>query len=175
MEPHVGFIHEKLEIKILILFILRRLPEPITFNQLSELTLIDEGISYFEFAECVNELVETEHVRTDGHTYVITEKGITNSEITENSLPFSVRLRAEKNASDARVALSRSSLISVGHTIRRKGGYTVELSMSDGVSDIIDLRLFAASETQAVALENGFSKNAETLYNQIIKLILDDK
>ncbi len=175
MEPRVGFIHDKLEIKILILFILRRLPEPVTFEVLSELTLCDEGISYFDFAECVTDLVETEHISTDGHTYEITEKGITNSEITENSIPFSVRLKAEKNASDARVALSRKSLISASHTILRKGGYMVELSMSDGVSDIIAMRLFAGSEKQAEALESGFSNNAETLYNQIIKLILDEK
>ena len=175
MEPRVGFIREKLDIKILILFILRRLPQPITFEMLSELTLIDEGISYFDFTECVTELVNTEHVKTDGHTYEITEKGVTNSEITENSIPFSVRLKAEKNASDARVALSRESLISATHAIRRKGGYTVTLSMSDGVSDIIDLKLYAASEAQAVSLEEGFTKNAEAIYNKIIHLILDEK
>ncbi len=174
MEPRVGFIREKLEIKILVLFILRRLPEPVTFETLSELSLCDDGISYFDFAECVSELVETEHVKTDGHTYVITEKGVKNSEITENSIPFSVRLKAEKNASDARVTLSRKSHISASHSIRRKGGYTVELSMSDGISDIIDMRLYAASEEQAEALERGFTKKAEALYNDIIKLILDE-
>ena len=174
MEPRIGFIHEKLDIKILILFILRRLSEPVTFEKLSELTLFDEGISYFDFAECVTELIETGHITTDGHTYFITEKGITNSEITENSIPFSVRLKAEKNAQDARVAQSRQSLITACHTIRRKGGYTVELDMSDGISDLIELRLFAASEAQAVALEKGFEKKAEAIYNDIIKLILDE-
>ena len=174
MERRVGFIQDKLDIKILILFIMRRLPEPVTFETLSELSLCDEGISYFDFAECVNDLVETGHIKTDGHTYAITEKGITNSEITENSIPFSVRLKAEKNAADARVAQSRGSLITASHTIRRKGGYTVDLSMSDGVSDLIELRLYAENESQATSLENGFSKSAETIYNKIINLILEE-
>ena len=175
MEPRVGFIREKLDIKILILFVLRRLTEPVTFEILSQLTLCDEGISYFDFAECVTELVETAHINSDGHTYVITEKGITNSEITENSIPFSVRLKAEKNASDARVTLSRKSLISASHAIRRKGGYMVDLAMSDGDIDIIAMRLYAASETQAQSLENGFTKNAEAIYNKMLGIILDDK
>ncbi len=174
MEERFGFIHDKLDIKILILFILRRLPEPVTFETLSELTLCDGGISYFEFAECVSELVTTEHIKTDGHTYSLTEKGTRNSEITENSLPFSVRAKAEKNASDLRFLLNRQSMISAAHSIRRKGGYTVDLSLSDGISEIISLRLYAVSQAQAQALENGFTANAELIYNKIIKLILDE-
>jgi hypothetical protein len=174
MEERFGFIHDKLEIKILILFILRRLPEPVTFETLSELTLCDEGISYFDFAECVSELVATEHIKTDGHTYSLTEKGIKNSGITENSIPFSVRVKAEKNASDLSFLLNRKSMISASYSIRRKGGYSVDLSLSDGISEIISLKLYAVSQAQAQALENGFTKNAEAIYNKVIKLILED-
>ena len=39
-----GFIHEKLEIKLLILFILRRLPAEIDGERLAELVLIDGGV-----------------------------------------------------------------------------------------------------------------------------------
>lgn len=172
MEERLGFIREKLDIKILILFILRRLPEPVTFDKLSELALCDDGISYFDFAECLSDLVKTEHITTDGHTYTLTEKGTRNGGITENSLPFSVRVKAEKNASDLRFIMNRKSMISVAHSIRRKGGYTVDLSLSDGISDIIALKLYAVSQNQAMALEDGFTKNAETIYNEIIKLIL---
>ncbi len=174
MEERLGFIHDKLEIKILVLFILRRLPEPVTFDVLSDLTLgCDEGISYFDFADCVSELVETEHISTDGHTYKLTEKGVRNADITENSLPFTVRMTAEKNASEVRLQLNRASMITATHEIRRKGGYTVDLSLSDGVSEIISMKLYAASEAQARALEEGFMKKAESIYNNVIKLILD--
>lgn len=174
MEERLGFIREKLDIKILILFILSRLPEPVTFEMLSELTMCDEGISYFDFAECVSELVKTEHLTTDGHTYMITEKGKTNGEITEDSLPFSVRLKAEKSAANQCSLMNRQAMISASHAVRRKGGYTVDLSLSDGVSDVILIKLYAANESQATALESGFALHAEMIYNQIIKLILND-
>lgn len=173
MEERFGFIRDKLDIKILILFILRRLPEPVTFETLSELTLCDEGISYFDFAECVAELVATEHIITDGHTYGLSEKGTRNSDITENSLPYSVRIKAEKNTSELSFRLNRKSMISASSSIRRKGGYTVELTLSDGISEIIALKLYAVSQAQAQALENGFTKNAESIYNRIIQLILE--
>lgn len=174
MEERFGFIHDKLEIKILILFILRRLPEPVTLDALGDLTLCDEGISYFDFAECVSELVATDHIRTDGHTYSLTDKGLKNSEITENSIPFSVRVKAEKSAADLSFQMSRKSMISASHAIQRKGGYTVDLSLSDGFSELISLKLYAISQGQALALEKGFVKNAENIYNKIIQLILDE-
>lgn len=174
MDERFGFIREKLEIKILILFVLGRLPEPVSFDALAELTLIDDGISYFDFTECLNELVQTEHISTDGYKYGLTGKGIKNGEITENSIPFSVRMKAEKNTALLRTELSRSAMISASHTIRRKGGYTVELSMSDGVSEIVSMQLFASSEQQASALENGFRKNAESIYNKLINIILEE-
>jgi hypothetical protein len=173
MEDRHGFIHEKLDIKILILFILCRLPEPVTFDKLSELVLIDEGITYFDFAECVSELVATEHVMSDGHTYQITDKGKRNGEITENSLPFSVRVKAEKNAADLRNQLMRKSMISSSQSIRRKGGYTVDLALSDGIGEIVSMKLYAVSQGQAQALEEGFIKNAEDIYNKLIGLILE--
>jgi hypothetical protein len=36
------------------------------------------------------------------------------------------------------------------------------------------MRLYAASQEQAIALENGFTKKAESIYNAIIRLILDE-
>ena len=175
MEERFGFIHDKLDIKMLILFVLNRLPEPVTFEKLGELVLCDEGVSYFDYAECLSELVDTAHVDSDGHTYVVTEKGRRNGEITENSLPFSVRVKAEKSAAELRFAMNRQSMISTSRAIRRKGGYSVELSLSDGVSEVIALRLYAASQAQAAALEEGFTKKAESIYGKILGYILGEE
>jgi len=46
-----GFIHDKLDIKFLILYFMARVAAPIDFPTLTELTVCDDGIGYFEFAE----------------------------------------------------------------------------------------------------------------------------
>ena len=58
----MGVVREKLDIKILLLFILRRLPEQVDADTLSELALTDDMVGYFEYAECLGELVEAGHV-----------------------------------------------------------------------------------------------------------------
>ena len=174
MTERFGFIREKLDIKILILFVLRNLPEPVSFDTLTDLTLCDDGISYFDFAESLSELVQTEHVSSNGLTYAITEKGIRNGTITQSSIPYSVRVKAEKKVTALSRALTRNSMISTAQTIRRGGGYTVSLSLSDGVGEILSMELFAINEAQANAIEKGFLKNAEGIYNNLIDMIIKE-
>lgn len=173
MENRFGFIREKLDIKILILFILKRLNAPVDFDKLSELTMCDDGISYFDFAECVDELVKTEHISFDGETYAITDKGERNGSVTESSIPYSVRLKAEKSTAALNAEMARNSMIVTGKEMRRGGGFTVSMSLSDGIDQILSMNLFAATEKQAEEIENGFRKNAESIYNTIINKLFE--
>jgi len=172
MKGNFGFIHEKIEIKVLILFIMSRLQEPVTLDVLAELTMCDDGISYFDFADSVVELVGTEHLRLENDKYSLTQKGMRNGEITESGLPYSVRTKAETSTARLRAALNRNSLIKTSRERDPEGVCTVKLSLSDGLGDIVTMELFAANEQQAQALENGFRKNAESIYNALIEMIL---
>ncbi|MCL2392257.1 MAG: DUF4364 family protein [Oscillospiraceae bacterium] len=168
-----GFIRNKLEIKILILFILRRLPEPISFEALTELTMCDENISYFEFADCVSDLVKNGNLIVVDDKYTLTQKGARNSEITEINLPYSIREKAEKKSSALRSAQSRNAMIKTAHDSLPDSGCKVKLSLSDGMGEIVSMELLAANEKQAISLENGFRKNAEKIYNKLIEMILE--
>lgn len=173
MENRFGFIRDKLDIKILILFILQRLNAPVSFETLSDLTMCDDGISYFDFVECVDELLKTDHIYYDGSTYIITDKGKRNGAVTESGIPYSVRLKAEKNISAVNAEMARSSMINTTREMRRGGGFTVSLSLSDGIDEIISMNLFASSDKQAEEIENGFRKNAEKIYNAVIEKLFE--
>ena len=172
MSENFGFIHERIEIKVLILFIMRRLPEPVTIEVLTELTMCDEGISYFDITECISKLVKTKHMQLKDEKYSLTVKGERNGEILEKNLPYSVRVKAEEAAALIRSAQNRSSMIKTQRNADNDGGYKVALSLSDGVGDIISMELLAASEKQANALEKGFRKNAEKIYHAIVEMIV---
>ena len=94
----MGFIQDKLEIKFLLLYIASRLIEPVPFEAMQELAMIDDGVDFFDFSECMNDLVTSGHLTlSEDGLYAITEKGLRNGQICESSLPYSVRLAADKN------------------------------------------------------------------------------
>ena len=51
----IAFIQDKLEIKFLILYIASRLTEPVDGADLQDMTMCDEGIDYFDYAECLGD------------------------------------------------------------------------------------------------------------------------
>ena len=172
MKGAFGFIHEKLDIKILILFILRRLSEPAPFELLTELTMCDDGISYFDYVDCLADLTKTEHIKVENNSYTISEKGKRNGEITESSLPYTVRRKAENSVFLLRGKQNRNAMIKTSHCAKEEGGYSVMLTLSDGIGDIFSIELFAADEKHALAMEKGFRKNAENIFNAMVGMML---
>ena len=167
-----GFIHDKLEIKFLVLYVMCRVPEPIDFNTITELVLFDPGIDYFEYAQSVAEMAESGHLQKDADgLYSITQKGIKSGEICESSLPYSVRIKAEKNIAELTQRIRRRALVKAA--IReRDNGYTVRLSLDDGIDNILTMELMTASRLQAEKLEANFLSGAERIYNGVLSLLL---
>ena len=172
MNSDFGFIHDKLDIKILLLYILQRIGEPIPLDELSELTMCDGGISYFEYADCVDDLVRTEHIKLKDGKYSLTEKGRRNSATTENNLPFSVRIEAERSTHAFRVASDRGKMIKTFRMKKDDGGFTVRMSLSDGIGDVVSIDMIAMNESQAIEMERGFRKRAEGIYHDLVGIIL---
>lgn len=166
-----GFIHGELDIKILILFILRRLPSPVDAQTLEELCACDTGIGYFDYTECLAHLVETGHVEeTSSGMYRITEKGARNGETAESSLPYSVRRKAERLTAPIAEAMHRDRMISASHALS-DSGCAVSLSLSDGKGEILSMTVLAADEEQARDMEKTFRRGAEEIYSKIVALL----
>jgi len=168
MDERFGFIHDKLDIKLLILFVLRHLPAEIDGEKLGDLVLIDGGISYFDYKECLAEMVNTAMVSEEDGFYQITAKGSHNCEILENSLPYSVRSKATRAMAPVINEMRRSAMILANHEVG-ESGVTVYLAMNDDVGTVFDLRILAADEQQAKKIEKNFKRNAEAFYQKFIQ------
>lgn len=167
--------HEKLDIKILILFILRRLPGVVDPGTLAALALGDDNVGYFEYAVCLSELVEGGHVTQTGAGYEITEKGDKNCAIVESSLPYTLRARLEKKLTPMAASMRRRAMIEVGHEQDKDGTCRVSLRLSDGLGEIASLRLLCGGETQAEKIEKNFREFAEVYYNKLMELLLTEE
>ena len=171
-----GFIQDKLEIMFLILYLAARVIEPVPFDAMLDLTLCDDAIDYFDFSDCLADLVRTENLTVDEKSgfYSITEKGRRNSEICESSLPYSVRLRCDKNISIINRKLRRKSQVRASTEVRDNGTYTVQLNLDDDMGSVMDLKLMVVREDMAKVLSERFLKSPEKLYSKVMDLLLTD-
>lgn len=174
MDRH-GFIHEKLDIKLLILFVLSRLPKPVGFDTLTELVMVDDGFDYFEFTQCLNELVSSGNIENNGSEYKISRMGSVNEDTVESSIPYSVRLKAENKARPLVEKMKRDALIGASHERAKNGGCNVRLSLSDGLGEIVNLSILVADEAQAGVIEENFRANAENYYQKIVGLLSESE
>ena len=172
----IAFIQDKLEIKFLILYIASRLTEPVDGAELQDMTMCDEGIDYFDYAECLADLVKTEHLRVleDGR-YMITEKGRRNSGICESSLPYSVRQLSDKHIAAWNKAALRRQQVQSHVTQRENGTYTVTLRLRDDVDSLMELELMVAGKGDAEALAERFQQEPEKVYAQVIGTLCGTK
>ncbi len=162
---------EKLDIKILILFILDRLPDTVDGETLANLALADGAVGYFEYAECLAELEDSGHVERSGYSYRITEKGSRNCRIVETSLPYTLRSRLAKQLAPVAEGMRRRAMITAEHEDTPQG-CRVHLALSDGAGEIMDACFLCGGESRAEKIEENFRQDAEKLYNQIMEILL---
>jgi hypothetical protein len=171
---HHGFIHEKMDIKLLILFILSRLPAPVDRGTLDELCQqCDDGVGYFDYSDCLGELMRTGHITEEDEEYLITEKGIRNAGTLENNLPYSVRARALKLIAPVEERLARAAMIRADSVTDEEGCH-VKLAMSDGKGEIISLSVLCAGEEQAKTMKKTFRRSAEEIYQRIVEILYEE-
>lgn len=175
--PRVGFIQDKFEVKFLILYVASRLIAPAPFEGFQELCMCDDGVDFFEFSECLSDLVHSQHLTlSDDGLYAVTDKGRRNGAIWESSLPYSVRLRADQGIGAYNQQLRRQAQIRARVTPRGNGTFTVTLTLCDEQdSPILDLSLMVPQQGMANELAARFKKNAEQMYTDVIGTLFPQK
>ena len=92
----LGFIHDMLDVKVLILFVMARVLYPVNEQKIYELCYQDDCLSYFDVRQAIPQMVESGHLEQTEEGFVITEKGREAGAVTEDSMtirdPVPVRL-----------------------------------------------------------------------------------
>ena len=70
--------------------------------------------------------------------------------------------------------LRRSSLVTSQVSPRPKGGFTVSLSLSDELDNIMKMELMVTQERMARRIERNFQSWAEDIYSRIIEILYED-
>lgn len=170
----LGFIHDMMDVKVLILFVAARSSYPMTGQEIYELCYQDDCLSYFDVCVAIPEMVKSGHLKeVEEGRYEITEKGRQDGSLTENSIAFTVKQRAENAVNRFNRQLRRSSFVKTQVIPRKSGDFSVVMALDDEMGNLMTLELLAPDQRQGVRLSKLFEKKAENVYNLVMAELLD--
>ena len=170
----LGFTHDMMDVKVLILFVAARSSYPMTAQEVYELCYQDECLSYFDVCTALPEMVASGHLKQlEEEKYEITEKGRADGALTEDSIAFTVKQRAENAVNRFNRQLRRSSFVKSQIIPREDGEFSVIMALDDEVGNLMTLELAAPNQRQAVRLSKLFEKKAESIYTLTMMELLE--
>ena len=173
----LGFIHDMMDVKVLILFVMGKVKYPVDREQIYELCFQDDSLSYFDVCTAVPQMVDSGHLEyqaVDGkEMFTITEKGRSDGLLTEDSIAFTVKQRAEDAVTKFNRQIRRSSFVSTEIINREAGDATVAVTLKDDFGILMKLELPAPNQRQAIRLGKLFGEKAEMVYNLMMLELAD--
>ena len=172
----LGFIHDMLDVKVLILFVMSRVSYPVDLQQIYELCYQDDCLSYFDVCTAVPEMVKSGHLKeSESDCFEITDKGRADGSLTEDSIAFTVKQKAENAVDRFNRQIRRSSFVKTQIIPRESGDFSVIMSLDDEIGNLMTLELLAPDQRQAVRLGKLFERKAENVYNLTMAELLDEE
>ena len=170
----LGFIHDMMDVKVLILFVAARVEYPVTVQEIYELCYQDDCLSYFDVCTAIPEMVTSGHLqKSEDDRYTITQKGIQDGDLTADSIAFTVKQRAESAVARFNRKVRRSNFIKTRVIQRENGESSVIMSLDEESGNLMTLELVAPDQRQAIRLSKLFEKKADLIYGMIMTELLD--
>jgi len=171
----LGFIHDMMDVKVLILYVAARSRFPMTVQELYEVCYQDDCLSYFDVCTAVPQLVQSGHLaEVEPDKFAITEKGRNHGELTADSIAFSVKQKAE-DAVDSFNRVTRRCKYVQTRIQESDKGHTVTVELNDEFGPLMNLSLVAPDQRQALRLERLLQEKAEEIYSLSMTALLDEE
>lgn len=172
----LGFIHDMLDVKMLILFVMARVKYPVTVQEIYELCYQDDCVSYFDICTAIPQMLDSGHLsQSEQEKYEITPKGRETDSLTADSIAFTVRKRAEDEVDRFNRKARRADLVKTEIRSREAGDYCVTMALNDEMGALMNIELFAPDQRQAVRLSRLMEKKSEMIYALVMAELLDDE
>lgn len=160
-----GFLHDKMDVKILILFILSRIETPLPLEDIYAVAYQDDSLNYFVLVEGVEELTRSEHIRKDDSgCYSITEKGRIQGGYVEDSLAIPVARKVTAAIQAKKDQIKRENLLSGSVVQDENGRWIATLRYRDGDMPIMSVSLMAPDRQTGEVMVKNMKRNIDMLY-----------
>lgn len=168
------------EIKMLVCYVLSKVPAAMSFAQLHETLAEHELVNYFELVQAIDQLLHSGHIasRQDdagADWYTSTPLGDDAAVVFKTDLPASARDKAFRTATLIARRHKRESEVKIEVSERESGGFTVEMSIPNGGGDLIAFSLFCPTREECESVRRRFLNDPAYIYKVVVALLTGDE
>lgn len=169
---------ELAENKLLLLYILKTLKEPVSNTQITEMVLENSLINYFTLQQYLSELDTSEFIQyteiNDKNLITLTKKGENVLSYFEDRISPSKKNIFNRYINDKIDLIKKEINIQGDYLPIKDDNYLVDLKAFEGDSILMDLKISVPSKKHAISLCNNWKNNSSVIYNEIINFLLEE-
>lgn len=170
---------ELAENKLLVLYVIQSLKQPISKTQLTEIILENNFINYFTLQQYISELESSEFV---GYVEKNNKKLITITKKGENVLSFfNERISPiKRDIIDNYISktidnIKKELTIHSDYTIEKNNSFIVDLKALEDEILLIDLKISVPTKKQASNLCSRWKENPSDIYTKIVQVLFNEE
>lgn len=168
---------ELAENKLLMLYVLKSIHEPISNTQLTEIILENNFINYFTFQQYLSELEEAKfveyHKTNDKNLLILTKQGDTVLSLFKSRLSPAKIAIIDKYIKEKIESIKKELTIHADYTLGDNDSFIVDLRAVENQSLLMELKLSVPSKNQAISICNKWKDNPSVIYNSIINTFIN--
>ena len=164
------------ENKVLILYILDKIPDGILEDGLYKIISSINDVNYFYFKEVLTDLLDSKlvgvYTKDDEISVIkITSDGKKSLSLTLDVLPGLLKLKADNAFQEQIFSISNETSISSEFIPRNENDYIVKCKVVENNETIFEVKTFAGSRERAKKIVDNWNNNAAKIYPKILEIL----
>lgn len=157
-----GFLKTNMDIKLLVLFALSKFHQPASFEELLQVTMVDDGVNYFLLKQSVDELLIPENITVEQDCYTITKRGLQNLETCLTDIPLSIRQKCTDAMIEVNKAQDKRRFVRSECSLKADGTAMVHLTLLNDTGVLFEMQMMIPTLAEAEKICESFQKDSIT-------------
>ena len=166
------------ENKVLILYILNLIDNDIRQDDLFKIITSINNVNYFYFKQFLTDLIDSKlvgiHTKEEEQVIRITSEGKNAYILTKDVLPGIIKLKADNIFEKEFASIEEESSVIAEFIPKNENNYNIKCKIVENNETIFEVKTFAGSRERAKRIVDNWNKNANTIYPEILNLLLKD-
>ncbi|HBQ64446.1 MAG TPA: hypothetical protein DD727_05915 [Clostridiales bacterium] len=162
--------------KLILLYILEKIKDPVSGLSFSKLVLERRIMNYFIMQHCISELLEVGFIRDLQHegslSYQIAEEGAKFLSFFYSRIPEGMRTSIRNSLVEMQNGIARDSSIRTDFRRHEDGGWVVQCGAYEGGCPLLEIRVLAGSREESGEICRNFKQQINRVYPEIMAILL---